>query len=413
MPPLPIPEACDLMVQACKALSEAHGLGIVHRDVKPGNMFVVHRSDGSKILKILDFGISKIPKLDGEEEHTLTQSHVLLGSPKYLSPEQVRDAKHVDHRSDVWALGLVLYYMLSGKRPFEGETMSAVCVSIATDTPFRLRALRPEVPVEIDQVVMQCLEKDREYRVQTAADLAAVLAPFSSRPAGVSSDSLAFAPPSQPGHPAAGAALAVMGPISGSADVIELPSPPISALSGVDSGRLSDDSRNVALAVSTSKPTVPVLWLQVGAAAAVAAVLLFVLLGRSKDETSPKQGGVVALTQKAKAAASAKKKASLATATRPKQRKRTVMVPGSAKPQPSVKPDKDFVDVESLLQGGAFGTTQATLRLFSKAGGTQVIGVVPKGEVVMVRTVKGEWALVSFVTGDKAVAGWTLRNLVE
>src|SRR4030095_6916545 len=129
--PLPVPESIGLVIQVCDALREAHANGIIHRDVKPSNLFLTKRQDGSTLLKVLDFGISKAPKLADEGEATLTDSYMVLGSPQYLSPEQIIDVRSVDHRTDIWALGVVMYYMLAGQRPFEEETIAALCVAIA------------------------------------------------------------------------------------------------------------------------------------------------------------------------------------------------------------------------------------------------------------------------------------------
>ena len=120
------------MLQAAEALAEAHSIGIVHRDVKPTNLFVTWRPDGTAIVKVLDFGISKAPM---GTDMQLTQTQSLLGTPAYMSPEQMRSARLVDARSDIWSLGTVFYELLEGRRPFEAESFSEMCVKVAVDPP--------------------------------------------------------------------------------------------------------------------------------------------------------------------------------------------------------------------------------------------------------------------------------------
>jgi serine/threonine-protein kinase len=175
--PLPVAEAVDYLLQASEALAEAHSLGIVHRDIKPANLFVTHRRDGSALVKVLDFGISKLIE-SKDANQGLTTTATMLGSPLYMSPEQARSAKSVDTRTDIWSLGTVLFELLSGKSPFDGDTLAALVAKIVADPPASLRALRPDVPPGLEAVVLKCLEKDASKRPQTIADLAALLAPF-------------------------------------------------------------------------------------------------------------------------------------------------------------------------------------------------------------------------------------------
>jgi eukaryotic-like serine/threonine-protein kinase len=177
--PLPVDEAIDYLLQACEAIAEAHAAGIVHRDLKPGNLFLAHRADGSALVKVLDFGMSKVTATDGSgEQGSLTLPTAVLGSPWYMSPEQIKSSKNVDHRSDVWALGVVLYKLLTGANAFQAETLSGCFVMIVTEPPAPLRARRPDVPAELEAVILRCLEKDVARRFQNVAELALALLPF-------------------------------------------------------------------------------------------------------------------------------------------------------------------------------------------------------------------------------------------
>ncbi len=168
---LPIPWACELTLQTAEALAEAHSLGIVHRDVKPTNLFVTWRPDGSAIVKVLDFGISKT---SAGTDMQLTQTQSLLGTPAYMSPEQMRSARLVDSRSDIWSLGSVLYELIEGRRPFEADSFSEMCVKVAVDAPSPMTL----APPALQHVIMKCLAKGPEQRYASMADLGADLVQF-------------------------------------------------------------------------------------------------------------------------------------------------------------------------------------------------------------------------------------------
>jgi eukaryotic-like serine/threonine-protein kinase len=174
---LPIDEAVDFVLQSCEALGEAHARGIVHRDLKPQNLFLTQRPDGSPCVKVLDFGISKAQE---DDQQNLTSTDMVMGTPLYMSPEQVRSLKNVDHRSDIWALGSILFELLTASPVFEAPSMSALCAMIATDPPLPLRARRPQAPPELEQVILRCLHKDPNGRFQDVAALADALTPFAS-----------------------------------------------------------------------------------------------------------------------------------------------------------------------------------------------------------------------------------------
>lgn len=192
-------------LQACAALEAAHAVGIVHRDVKPANLFLTRRDDDSPCIKLLDFGISKEA---GAETMivpgSLTGTHAVLGSPQFMSPEQLVSSRDVDARTDIWSLGATLFELLTCVPPFPQESLAELYSAILRDPPLSLREHRPDVPPDLETIILGCLEKDPKVRIQSAGDLAALLAPFakgsdlppSSKPLSskpLSSSSVAFA----------------------------------------------------------------------------------------------------------------------------------------------------------------------------------------------------------------------------
>jgi eukaryotic-like serine/threonine-protein kinase len=186
--PLSVEEAVDFMMQACEAIAEAHGLGIVHRDLKPANLFCVRGGDGQSTIKVLDFGISKV--LDGSNFHTsgeMTKTSVVVGSPFYMSPEQMQAPRTVDPRTDIWSIGVILHELLSGNVPFSGETLPQIAVHVAKSQPPSLRLLRSDVPPGLESVILRCLEKSAKKRYRNVAELAAALGRYGPRKAALSS----------------------------------------------------------------------------------------------------------------------------------------------------------------------------------------------------------------------------------
>jgi len=175
---LPSQQAVDFIVQACVAVADAHALGIVHRDLKPANLFCLRRSDGQLCIKVLDFGISKISE-SNNAGMSFTQTSAVMGSPLYMSPEQFRSSKNVDGRTDIWALGGILFELLTGQPPFSAAaSVTELAIKIAMEPAPSAQALRPDLPPGLAAVIARCLEKDPERRYPTVADLALALAPF-------------------------------------------------------------------------------------------------------------------------------------------------------------------------------------------------------------------------------------------
>ncbi|MGE5184627.1 MAG: serine/threonine protein kinase [Acidobacteriota bacterium] len=191
----------DLMLQACEGISEAHALGIIHRDIKPSNFFITRRPDGSNLLKILDFGISKAGG-DGLSELTGTQT--VVGTPTYMAPEQMQTARSTDPRSDIWSMGVVMYQLLAGRPPFEAENYAQLVLMVANNPP---APLTTPLPGGLANIVLRCLEKDPKNRIQNVGELARMLAPYASDPLSAQQSAerasriLAAPRGSQPGFP--------------------------------------------------------------------------------------------------------------------------------------------------------------------------------------------------------------------
>ncbi len=186
--PVPFAFAIDCMLQACEGLAEAHEKGIVHRDVKPSNLFLARKPGGKTSLKVLDFGIAKASSHGGTE---LTRTSAIVGSPLYMSPEQLRESKDVDARTDVWSLGVTLFYLLTKRFPFEAEAVGEVYGKILYTEPQSVRAFAAAVPEELEAVVRDCLQKDPSKRIASVASLAERLATLACAPVSVASSARA------------------------------------------------------------------------------------------------------------------------------------------------------------------------------------------------------------------------------
>jgi serine/threonine protein kinase len=164
----------DYVLQACLALAEAHVAGIIHRDLKPSNLFLTRRPDGTPLIKVMDFGIAKTR---GRMDQRVTDPSAIMGSPQYMAPEQLRAARDVDARADVWSLGVVLFELVTRRRPFDAETLGEIAAKVTADPPL---PLPPSLPAGFADVIVRCLEKTPSRRFASVGALATALAPFGS-----------------------------------------------------------------------------------------------------------------------------------------------------------------------------------------------------------------------------------------
>ncbi|MDB4935336.1 MAG: serine/threonine protein kinase [Labilithrix sp.] len=189
--PVPVHEACEYILQACEAIAEAHGHGIVHRDLKPANLFLTKGQSGEPVVKVLDFGVSKVLDLGMDDDtnpggrprndrpdSVVTKATDLLGSPSYMAPEQIVSARDADARSDVWSLGIILFRLISGKAPFHASSLGELIQGIMHGPIPNLRDAKPDLPQGLEHVVARCLERDRNSRLGDVIELARMLAPY-------------------------------------------------------------------------------------------------------------------------------------------------------------------------------------------------------------------------------------------
>jgi eukaryotic-like serine/threonine-protein kinase len=176
--PFPVQHLADYLLQALEGLAEAHRAGIVHRDLKPANLFLTSGADGPRLIKVLDFGISKLAREVGDQ--SATSSVAMLGSPVYMSPEQVRQSRAVDQRADIWSVGATMYELATGQRPFPREAIAQTVSAILFDPVVPPSRVKPDIPPAFDAVVVRCLEKDPAHRFADCGELAMALVPFAS-----------------------------------------------------------------------------------------------------------------------------------------------------------------------------------------------------------------------------------------
>ncbi|MGK3964455.1 protein kinase [Sorangium sp. So ce118] len=180
--PLELEEAVGYVLEACEAIAEAHAAGIIHRDLKPANLFLARGADGSGMVKVLDFGISKAlaepSAAGGEPELGLTKTAMVLGSPLYMAPEQMRSARTVDTRADIWSLGAILYQLLTARVPFDATSLSELILMINTEAPPSPSTFRRDLPPGLEAAILRCLEKDVAKRFRSVAELAVAIVDF-------------------------------------------------------------------------------------------------------------------------------------------------------------------------------------------------------------------------------------------
>jgi serine/threonine protein kinase len=177
--PLPLHVAAGYVLEACEAFGEAHALGIVHRDIKPANLFLAKRGGGKTRVKVLDFGISKMGG-GSESDAAVTRTSSVMGSAHYMSPEQMLTPREVDHRTDIWALGVTLFELTTARLPFPGESVTQVCAMIMSTQPPAPSSVNPALPPGFDAVVMKCLGRHPQERFASVAQLSEALAQFTA-----------------------------------------------------------------------------------------------------------------------------------------------------------------------------------------------------------------------------------------
>ena len=334
--PLPVAVAVDYLLQAGEALAEAHAMGTVHRDLKPGNLFLTTRPDGTECVKVLDFGISKVAEgITPSADYSMTKSTTLMGSPLYMSPEQLRSLRSVDHRTDIWALGVILFEMLVGVPPFEGDTLPDLSVKIIVTEPPLLRSKRPEAPAALEAIISRCLEKEVGKRVADVAELACLLAPFGSLGAAGSLERIlkVTAPSSSPSMTSSGR-ISIRDPASSS-------NPIIVHAEGVARTEVAWDTLRDVPPQAKKKAPPYALVLSLGAASvAVIVVLTFVFISRTNPPLPTPVGGT-AIASEAASGPSPSASMSAASATSAAEPSAT------AQPSTSATPDAGSLTADS------------------------------------------------------------------
>lgn len=277
--PMPVALAVDLLLQTGEAIAEAHARGIIHRDLKPKNLFLTQRPDGTPLIKVLDFGLSKFQSADGAKDLDLTATSLVVGSVHYMSPEQVRGLKFADALTDIWALGVILYEMLTAERPFRGDSATAVAAAIMVDDPTPFSAFRSDVPNAIGVVVGRCLDKNPTRRIQTVTELARGLVPFGSPTAMRSFESIArLLPEPVSSATVARASLASSSGVGGM-PAAPLPHPAFPSSPSIPSDTASQSAWGQTRRTRSSTKTA-VLLTGAGLAFVASAVIAWVFLGR-------------------------------------------------------------------------------------------------------------------------------------
>jgi serine/threonine-protein kinase len=328
--PLPAELAAEWVVQACEAVAEAHAAGIVHRDLKPQNLFLARTVGGGGKIKVLDFGVSKSLSTSGVGG--LTQTRSMLGSPLYMSPEQMRSSRDVDARSDVWALGVVLFELLTQRWPFEAETMPELCLKVVTDPPQSLAALRPDVPKAMVEVVERCLQREPDRRYANAAELASALEPLAPPASRVIAERARMAMGNTSPNPNAPA------PSSPSLSKVV----PAGARTGPTPSAWGSGKRgSPGVESAPTRKRGPALWIALGAAGAAAVgVSFFLLRGHAEPAPPPPAPPTAVAVQPPPPATAATSAGAAGTAPAPTASDTTPPPMASSPPSASASPPK-------------------------------------------------------------------------
>jgi eukaryotic-like serine/threonine-protein kinase len=295
---LPAEVAVDYVLQACEAIAEAHAYGIIHRDIKPRNLFLTTDATGRPHVKVLDFGIAKslVPLVDGAS--SITRTTAIVGSPQYMSPEQMRSSKDVDTRTDIWSLGATLFELLTATVAFDGNTVAEICAKVLAAPAPTLRRYRRDLPEPLERVIQRCLEKEQALRFADVYQLALALAPFAPRNAQGSASRIAsvlYTPPTScvVDAPVSVEKLATTLPMyaNGKTRVMPRPGPSSPALPGDRSSALNGASfETAATGIESGRASGNVgrfLAFAVAACAAGTAIFLLLTGHRHRPEVEP------------------------------------------------------------------------------------------------------------------------------
>lgn len=297
---LSIGAASKYVLEAAAGVAEAHAHGVVHHDLKPANIFLAKNRRGQEVVKVLDFGVAKVVGAVESEE----RAREVIGSPHFMAPEQLQGSGAVTPRTDVWALGVILYKALTETCPFEAASISELCRKIREDMPQPIRDVRPDCPVELQDVVLRCLAKNPAARFKDAGELADALAPFAAEEyddvTRIQEESTRFMPIAREmqrqsaiasltglrAAPEAPPSMRPMGPASVS--IVSA----VSSFQSLSSGSISalaSPALSAPVRGASKKQSLP--WLFVGGAAIVGALLLtgagYVALGRGRLAGAP------------------------------------------------------------------------------------------------------------------------------
>ncbi len=292
---LPVPRIVEMIIQACYGLEAAHERRVIHRDLKPENLFICRRTDGADLIKILDFGIAKLCEHTGEP--ALTRTGVAMGTPNYMAPEQVRGDRTLDHRVDIYALGVILYEGLSGRLPHPGTTYHTVLNHILTQPAVALDSVRRGLPNGLAEVVHRALDREAEERFADIVEFRRALDPFAARKRSIRPPAARGLDRSAPTHEALDAEPSKSGDHDATRESESLTEQAwtdsvsdeisYSDTVAVRSGRemSATDAALVAAGIKSSPPNRLRRWALLAGIVAVGGIALFLSLGESADSS--------------------------------------------------------------------------------------------------------------------------------